>query len=360
MPLRMNLYVHFPFCVSKCAYCALHSRAGSTPAERAAYVARIAHEITARINFGRERFRTVYFGGGTPALCDLRPVFAALAGSLAEGCEFTVELHPRNASPETLAALAAGGVNRISMGVQALDDAVLSSMGRCHAAAEAEAAFRAIRAAGFANAGIDLIAGWPWGQTPSSWGQTLERALALEPDHVSVYSLIREKGTPLDRAIDAGGIPEPSDESALAAVRQADATLSSAGFRRYEISNWARPGRVCRHNCAVWRGEDYVGIGEGAHGRLGLVRTVDGAVAETLGPEGDALERAVFALRTAEGLSLRRTARLWPVLAGRMAAWRGELEFGVEQGLLIRRGEDVYVLTPRGAEVCDSVIAGLV
>ena len=386
VPGYMNLYVHFPFCRAKCAYCALHSRAGSTPEARRAYCVRLAAELATWGTVPRipgtdpekagtvPTLSTIYFGGGSPALCDLSPLFTALRkwgtdpkmlGPVPEKQgtapkmlgtvpEFTVELHPLDARPEVLEMLKKGGVNRVSMGVQSLDDDVLKAMGRLHTAAEAAAAFRAVRAAGFTNAGIDLIAGWP-GTTPDSWRSTLARATALGLDHCSVYTLIREPKTRLDLALRRGELALPSDDAALAQIDAARAALAEAGLVRYEISNYARPGCECRHNLAVWRGEDYVGLGEGAHGRRGLVRTASG-VETTVTPEEDAVERALFSLRTREGLSLDRIARLWPILVPRLHAWREKLEFFKRQGLL----QDAYRLTPRGAEVCDSILADLV
>ena len=375
----MNLYVHFPFCRAKCAYCALYSRAGSTPEARRTYCARLAAELA---TWGTDpekvgtvpTLSTIYFGGGSPALCDLSPLFAALRkwgtdpemlGTDPEMLgtdpekrgtvpEFTVELHPLDARPEVLEMLKKGGVNRISMGVQSLDDDVLKAMGRLHTAAEAEAAFRAVRGAGFANAGIDLIAGWP-GMTAESWHNTLARATALGLDHCSVYTLIREPKTRLDLALRRGELALPSDDAALAQIDAARAALAEAGLARYEISNYARPGFECRHNLAVWRGEDYIGLGDGAYGRCGLVRTASG-VETTVTPEVDAVERALFSLRTCEGLSLDRVARLWPILAPRFPVWREKLDFFKRQGLL----QDAYRLTPRGAEVCDSILAELI
>ena len=386
VPGYMNLYVHFPFCRAKCAYCALHSRAGSTPEARRAYCVRLAAELATWGTVPRipgtdpekagtvPTLSTIYFGGGSPALCDLSPLFTALRkwgtdpkmlGPVPEKQgtapkmlgtvpEFTVELHPLDARPEVLEMLKKGGVNRVSMGVQSLDDDVLKAMGRLHTAAEAAAAFRAVRAAGFTNAGIDLIAGWP-GTTPDSWRSTLARATALGLDHCSVYTLIREPKTRLDLALRRGELALPSDDAALAQIDAARTALAEAGLVRYEISNYARPGCECRHNLAVWRGEDYVGLGEGAHGRRGLVRTASG-VETTVTPEEDAVERALFSLRTREGLSLDRIARLWPNLAPRLPAWREKLEFFKRQGLL----QDAYRLTSRGAEVCDSILADLV
>ena len=346
----MNLYAHFPFCRAKCAYCALRSRAGSTPEARRAYCARLAEQLTALGPVAQ--VSTVYFGGGSPALCDLTPVFEAL-GSWGTVPEFTVELHPLDARSDVLEMLSRGGVNRISIGVQSFDDDVLKAMGRLHTAAEAEAAFRAVRAAGFANVGIDLIAGWP-GTCAESWRDTLARATALGLDHCSVYTLIREPRTRLDLALRRGELALPSDDVALGQIDVARAALAEAGLARYEISNYARPGFACRHNLAVWRGEDYIGIGDGAHGRRGLVRTESGAET-TVSPEEDAVERTLFSLRTSEGLSLERVARLWPVLAPRLPAWRETLEFFKRQGLL----QDAYRLTARGAEVCDSILADL-
>ena len=346
----MNLYAHFPFCRAKCAYCALRSRAGSTPEARRAYCARLAEQLTALGPVAQ--VSTVYFGGGSPALCDLTPVFEAL-GSWGTVPEFTVELHPLDARSDVLEMLSRGGVNRISIGVQSFDDDVLKAMGRLHTAAEAEAAFRAVRAAGFANVGIDLIAGWP-GTCAESWRDTLARATALGLDHCSVYTLIREPRTRLDLALRRGELALPSDDVALGQIDVARAALAEAGLARYEISNYARPGFACRHNLAVWRGEDYIGIGDGAHGRRGLVRTESGAET-TVSPEEDAVERALFSLRTSEGLSLERVARLWPVLAPRLPAWRETLEFFKRQGLL----QDASRLTARGAEVCDSILADL-
>ena len=375
----MNLYVHFPFCRAKCAYCALHSRAGSTPEARRAYCARLAAQLAAMgtdpENLGTDpekmgpvpKISTIYFGGGSPALCDLTPIFQTLhelgtdpekmgpvPKEMGSVPEFTVELHPLDVQPEVLEMLKNGGVNRISMGVQSFDDDVLKAMGRLHTAADAEAAFRAVRAAGFTNAGIDLIAGWP-GTTAESWRTTLARATALGLDHCSVYTLIHEPKTRLDLELRRGGLSLPSDDTALAQIDAARTSLAEAGLVRYEISNYARPGFECRHNLAVWRGEDYIGLGEGAHGRCGFVRTASGT--ETMvTPEEDAVERAIFSLRTREGLSLDRIARIWPILAPRLPAWREKLDFFKRQGLL----RDSYRLTLRGAEVCDSILADLV
>lgn len=353
-----NLYVHFPFCRRKCAYCALKSRAGVSAEVRSAYVARLAAEIRAK---PAVKWDTVYFGGGTPALCDLRPLLDVLRDVLAPDAEFTVELHPSDVTSALLDMLAAGGVNRISLGVQSFDDAMLVQMGRGHTSAEAVDAFESIKRV-FPNSGFDLIAGYP--APPDAvplrtWlPPILER---LCPAHVSVYSLIREPGTLLDRDVRRGKVALPGDDAALDEVAAAERILAEAGLERYEISNYAKPGMECRHNCAVWRGEDYRGLGDGASGREGFVRTIgEGDVysCETLSPLADAVERELLALRTRWGFDPDAAIRRHPVLAQYRAGWMCELAFDESQGLVVRR-DGAYVLTPRGREVCDAVTEGL-
>lgn len=355
----MNLYVHFPFCAAKCAYCALHSRAGAGIEERARYVREVAREIRGLEAGGGEH--TVYFGGGSPGSCDLREAAEAVRERLGAVAEFTVELHPGDVTGRLLEDLAERGVNRISLGVQSFSDRALGEMRRRHDAAGAEAAFRAVKAAGFANAGMDLIAGWR-GVGAAEWRDTVERAIALEPAHVSVYSLIREEGTVLDAQIRAGKAPEPDEEAGLEQVREAEAMLAAAGLERYEVSNYARRGMECRHNSAVWAGEDYVGLGEGASGRRGRVRTTGERGGgyreeEVAGEEADALERVVFRLRTRAGLDLERAAAEHPCLAERLKASAGRLDALAAAGVLERGPRGEYRPTSRGWEVADAVMA---
>ena len=383
-----NLYVHFPFCRRKCSYCALHSRAGASEARRRDYVNGLVQTLRTG-DLRPETWRTIYFGGGSPALCDLRPLFDALrprlsarpapsAEHLAPSTEFTVELHPLDVNAELLKTLKAGGVNRISMGVQSLDDAVLADMGRGYTFAEAERAFALVKEH-FDNAGIDLIVGYPGESaalTPrharlAKWGLR----------HCSVYSLILEEKSILGRRLQsaaAGGNCEltqalPSDDETMNRLALVARLLGDLGLERYEISNYAQPGYECRHNLAVWRGEDYIGLGEGAHGRVGLFRTQNcldlssvsrlssspkssvsrlssslAPVVETVSPESDAKERRLFRLRTREGLD-----------TSGYPAWPPALEKFVAEGLLTKEGA-VYRLTDRGMEVCDSILAEVV
>lgn len=338
-----NLYVHFPFCRQKCAYCALYSRPGADAVMRANYVRRLVDEVRAQTEL---RPATVYFGGGTPALCDLSPLGAALRPLGDKMVEFTVELHPLDVTEAKLAELAAVGVNRISMGVESLDDATLSSMGRGYTIAEAERAFALVKRF-FDNAGIDLIVGYP-GDPCSGWSRLKDWGLR----HCSVYALQNERGLK--------GVP--TDDWMLDQVAEAERCLGELGLERYEISNYAVPGFECRHNLAVWRGEDYLGLGEGACGRVGLRRTRGlrtGYSETTVTSEEDFKERTIFRLRTCEGFDFAAYCSRLHANASRSAdALQAVLSRHVAAGLL-KRKDQVYFLTSRGREVCDSILLDL-
>lgn len=326
------------------------SRAGVSETARADYVRRLSSAFLSV----RPAFRTIYFGGGSPALCDLRPLFEALAPCIGSETEFTVELHPLDVTEELLQTLKAGGVNRISMGVQSLDDAILADMGRGYALMEAERSFQLVKRY-FDNAGIDLIVGYP-GETAA----LLPRHARLAKwglRHCSVYSLIVEEKSILAHRLKnaaAGTMARPDDETTMNRLAVVSRFLAGLGLERYEISNYAVPGYECRHNLAVWRGEDYLGLGEGACGRVGLRRTRDAMTLvptdadEVLSPARDRVERAIFRLRTREGIETAAFPK-----------WRGVLDGFVREGLLTGEGT-VYRLTERGGEVCDSILAELV
>ena len=356
-----NLYVHFPFCRRKCSYCALYSRAGVSSSDRDAYVRRLAAELgeLTRGGAGRPRLgtlKTVYFGGGSPALCDLRLLSDALRPHLDGNTEFTVELHPLDVTDVTLQMLADLGVNRISMGVQSLDDDVLADMGRGYAVDAAERAFARIRRR-LDRAGIDRIVGYPPPYADRPAGRLdagLSRLKNWGLRHCSVYSLMLEENTRLWRQYGPDA-PQtrrlPSDDETLDALGEVAAFLAELGLRRYEISNYAVPGFECRHNLAVWRGEDYLGLGDGASGRLGRKRTsVENGVCvvQEVDSLTDRKERALFLLRTRDGLD-----------ATGFPEWGQALEKFVNEGLLTRNG-DTYLLTDRGMEVCDSILVELV
>ena len=355
--MAVNLYVHFPFCRQKCSYCALYSRAGVSQSDRDAYVRRLAREIGSLGSIGSlgadanstlsdpnsalidSKLKTIYFGGGSPALCDLSVLAPALRPLCGERTEFTVELHPLDVTEAKLQELVALGVNRISMGVQSLDDKTLAAMGRGYTLDEAERAFALVRRH-FDNAGIDLIVGYPGdevevGGRARQWN--LRRLVDWGLKHCSVYSLQNERGLK--------GVPD--DDWTLDRLRHIAICLGKMGLERYEISNYAVPGYECRHNLAVWRGEDYIGLGDGAFGRIGLKRTKFGKE-ETVSAEFDEKERRLFRLRTREGLD-----------ASNHPEWGQTLAEACKNGLLVKEG-DIYRLTERGTEVCDSILAELV
>lgn len=349
----MNLYVHFPFCRRKCTYCALHSHAGSTVAERAGYVRQLCAAIP------RRHYRTVYFGGGSPALCPFEPLLEHLSGD-----EFTVEIHPLDVDRERLLRWRDGGVNRISMGVQALDDATLKSMGRGYTIDTARRAFATVREI-FDNAGIDLIAGYPAraGETPRKTAPAIAQLADWGLSHCSVYSLIREREAALAKitARNPSAWCYPGDDETADEILQIAQGLAAIGLQRYEISNYALPGRECRHNLSVWRGEDYLGMGDGAHGRIGRLRTVNWwgetppppgcrpARSETVSDDFDRRERALFALRTREG-----------IVADAFPEWRKILERFAREGSVRPAPGGRFTLTERGTEICDSLLAELV
>jgi len=349
-----NLYVHFPFCRRKCTYCALHSRAGSTPEARADYVSRMADAVARtfpKASSG-QKLSTIYFGGGSPALCNLVPLLDALRPLRAADCEFTVELHPLDVTSDLLKTLKNGGVNRISMGVQSLDDGILAHMGRGYGFYDAERAFGLVREH-FDNAGIDLIVGYP-GETAALTPRHA-RLAKWGLRHCSVYSLILEDRSALGARIRSGQAKQediPSDDVVMNRLSTVARFMDDIGLKRYEISNYAVPGFECRHNLATWRGEDYVGLGDGAHGRIGLERKRNHGgerpESETVSEESDRKERRIFRLRTRLGLD-----------AADEPEWRKALDKFASQGLVEKSGT-LYRLTERGTEVCDTILADLV
>jgi oxygen-independent coproporphyrinogen-3 oxidase len=270
-PPGFGLYVHWPFCLSKCPYCDFNSRPMGMVDHRrwqAAYLAELAWFA------GRAAGRTltsIYFGGGTPSLMDpatVAAVIAAAAGhwTFAPDIEITLEANPSTAESGRFRDFCAAGIDRLSIGVQALDDQALAFLGRRHSAAEAVAALE-LAAGIFPRFSFDLIAARP-GQTAAAWAAELSRALALAGDHLSIYQLTVEDGTAFAPALARGDFALPDDDSAARLYDLTQELCGRAGLPAYEVSNHARPGGESRHNLTYWRGGDYAGIGPGAHGRL--------------------------------------------------------------------------------------------
>jgi oxygen-independent coproporphyrinogen-3 oxidase len=273
-PVR-GIYVHVPFCVRKCSYCDFYSVTASGAATKE-FCDLIVEEMDLfRQNFPEDAAAaadTVYFGGGTPTV--LAP--EALCGLLAAirnrfpvepGAEITAEANPGTITREEFRALREGGFTRISIGVQSFTPSTLRTLGRIHGVEDVRKTYRDGRSAGFDDLGIDLIFGIP-GQEIKGWKADLERAVTLVPSHVSAYALAPEPGTPIHAAIGRGELQSPSDDEMAKMYRAVRRVMENAGYRQYEISNFARPGRESRHNRKYWKREGYTGFGPSAHGLL--------------------------------------------------------------------------------------------
>jgi oxygen-independent coproporphyrinogen III oxidase len=275
-----SLYIHFPFCTSRCAYCDFFSTAGCE--DRIPYYwDSIRRELEMVGETGdRPELVTIYFGGGTPSLArssDIARTMDSLRSSyrLPADAEVTLEANPGTVQESSLADFRAAGVNRISLGIQSADDRELRMMGRPHSWEDAAGTVADARLAGFDNVSLDLIFGLP-GQNISVWRRSLEQILALDPEHVSLYALTLDRGTRIACAVQRGELPAPDDDLTADMYRLAEEVLAAAGYRHYEISNWAKdtalperrefPFFASRHNLQYWLNLPYLGIGAGAHG----------------------------------------------------------------------------------------------
>jgi oxygen-independent coproporphyrinogen III oxidase len=268
-----GLYIHFPYCVSICSYCDFDRQATGFGA-----ITRYLDAVRAEIALQRRRrIHSIFFGGGTPSLIESAQVESLLATArkhfdVETSCEITLEANPGECTAEHLRAIREAGVNRLSIGVQSLDDDTLARLSRRHSAADAREAVRAARAAGFDNLNLDFMLGLA-GMTVDSWRETLEAALELRPDHLSCYILTVDERVPMGRDVARGRIHLPDDDQIADQYDLTGRMLGAAGFEQYEVSNWALPGRASRHNLTYWRDEPYVGVGAGAAGWLGGLRT---------------------------------------------------------------------------------------
>jgi putative oxygen-independent coproporphyrinogen III oxidase len=316
-----GVYVHIPFCSTRCHYCDFNTYEGQDGLH-AAYVDALVKDI--------ERFvgpapaaTSVFFGGGTPTLLDAPALARILAAvkvrfGIASGAEVTVEANPETADEIHLAALLNAGFNRLSVGIQSLAPDVLAGLGRTHSAPRALSALAAARRAGFEDLNADLIYGSPW-ERPEDWTASLDGVIEARPDHVSAYALTVEDGTPLHTLVATGRVPDVDPDVQAERHALADEILATAGYARYEVSNWAQPGRASRHNVLYWSAGDYSGFGAGAHGHIAGRRswalrlprdfiaavdagrsTEDGA--EALASDARAGEALMLGLRLASGI----------------------------------------------------------
>ena len=344
-----GVYVHWPFCASKCPYCDFNSHVRFGAVDQPRYVAAFAREIAHMAALAPGRTVTsIFVGGGTPSLMKPETVGAILdsiaaAWRVVPGAEITLEANPSSVEAERFAGYRAAGVNRVSLGVQALNDADLKALGRLHSVAEARRAID-IAARTFDRYSFDLIYARP-GQTPEAWRAELSEALAMVRDHLSLYQLTIEEGTPFFGLHRAGKLIVPDPELADALFEITQEATEAAGIPAYEISNHARPGAESRHNLTYWRYGEYAGIGPGAHGRLvvdgtrralvterrpeGWLEAVEahgtGLAEDTLlTPAEEADELLLMGLRLAEGVDLDRLAAIGGVAPSAAAIRRLE------------------------------------
>jgi oxygen-independent coproporphyrinogen-3 oxidase len=357
--VAFGVYVHVPFCARRCDYCDF-----ATWTDRAhladEYVAACVTDLARRRAAGMPAATSVFFGGGTPSRLEAGQLARVLdAIERAPGAEVTVECNPDDVDARLLATYARAGVNRLSLGVQSMAPHVLAALGRTHDPANVRRAVALARDAGFERLNVDLIYGTP-GESVDDWRASLEGAIELGVEHVSAYALTVEPATPLGRAVAAGLRPAPDDDLQADMYVVADEVLGGAGCEWYEISNWSRPGEVCRHNLLYWTAGDYAGIGCAAHGhtagrRWWNVRTPERYVdaidrgespeagAEELEPRRAAEEAFALALRTRAGAPAPAPEVVAPL---------------VDAGLLELRGARA-VLTRRGRLLAGDVTARL-
>jgi len=375
-PTPLALYVHWPFCVSKCPYCDFNSHVRESVDQaqwRDALLADLAQE--AALLPGR-RLGSIFFGGGTPSLMPPATVAAiidaaARAWAFEDGIEITLEANPSSVEAARFADIAAAGVNRVSLGLQALDDEALRFLGRAHGVDEGLAALQTAQAA-FDRVSFDLIYARP-GQSLEAWEAELRRALRFGTEHLSLYQLTIEPGTRFATLAAKGQLTIPDADTGADLFEMTRAITAAAGLPAYEISNHARPGAESRHNLTYWRYGDYAGVGPGAHGRRGGLATLRHKKPENwlsaldrnghgiereepLAPEDRGIEALLMGLRLCEGVDLERIA----ALAGGVAPVNlATLDLLVRQGLAERDGSRLRV-TEAGMPVLEAILRELV
>lgn len=370
-----GIYIHIPFCLKKCNYCAFLSGT-STEAERETYVEALLREIRLR---KREvsLADTLYFGGGTPSLLTAEQIRRIIEGvkesfDLTSDAEITLEANPATLTREKLEGYRAAGVNRLSMGVQSMDDRRLQYLGRIHTAEDAVKEFRMARATGFDNINLDLIFAVP-GTHLSDVMEDLQEVTALQPEHISFYSLQLEEGTPFFRKFEEGSLTEVPDDEDREMYHQGCRFLASQGYEHYEISNFAKPGRASRHNSKYWSMTEYVGLGLGASSYVNHCRMENlsdmkeylEAVRSGQKPfetmysnsERDDVAEAVFTgLRRREGIQFRDILGSQEEFFRYYAEEKGEI-LGFCEGGYLEVTDDGMRLTEKGIDISNRIMA---
>lgn len=370
-----GIYIHIPFCKTRCIYCDFYSTTRSELKER--YIHALCHELETRRQYLQgEPIETIYFGGGTPSQLsgeDFQQVFDTIEKTYSMGQvqEITLEANPDDLTPQYVQTLANLPFNRISMGLQTFDEATLRLLNRRHTAAQAITAIERCREAGFRNISIDLIYGLP-GETAERWEHDLAQAIALNPEHISAYHLIYEEGTPIYKMLQQHRVCEVDEESSVHFFSNLIDRLTAAGYEHYEISNFCRPGYHSRHNTSYWQGIPYLGCGPSAHSFnrrerewniASLNKYLNGIESGERAYETEILdtttrynERIITSIRTSQGLSLTKLkeefgTELWQYCLNMAAS-------SIKNGMLEER-EGNLRLTREGIFISDSIMSDL-
>jgi oxygen-independent coproporphyrinogen III oxidase len=376
MERERAVYIHIPFCISKCHYCDFNSYPGMREMFDS-YTDALRTEIGTAAD--REtQAATLYIGGGTPTVMSDQQIYsmveaARIALSLPDSAETTIEANPATVEQGKLEGLMTAGVNRISFGVQSFDDELLKQIGRRHTAEEARQAVIDARLVGFGNISLDLIYALPT-QTLAGWRDTLRQAVNLGPEHISLYELTIEQGTPFADLLAQGELPLPGEELQIEMYAAAETMLEAAGYERYEISSFAMPGFRSQHNQFYWRNQEYWGFGAGAvsyiDGRrtknvsgpndyIRMIEETGSAIesSEELSPEARLGETMMLGLRMVEGVDCEDLRQRFGVDVRR--AYKSELDRLTGQGLLETCGSHIR-LTHRGTLLANEVMAEFV
>lgn len=370
-----GIYIHIPFCKTRCIYCDFYSTTHSELKER--YIHALCRELEIRRQYLQgEPIETIYFGGGTPSQLsgeDFQQVFDTIEKTygMKQVQEITLEANPDDLTPQYVQTLAKLPFNRISMGLQTFDEATLRLLNRRHTAAQAITAIERCREAGFRNISIDLIYGLP-GETAERWEHDLTQAIALNPEHISAYHLIYEEGTPIYKMLQQHRVSEVDEESSVYFFSSLIDRLTTAGYEHYEISNFCRPGYHSRHNTSYWQGIPYLGCGPSAHSFnrrerewniASLNKYLQGIESGERACETEILDTTtryneciITSIRTSQGLSLTKLkeefgTELWQYCLN-MAA------HSIKNGMLKERGDNLR-LTRKGIFISDSIMSDL-
>jgi len=371
-----GIYIHIPFCQSKCGYCDFYSI--TDPSLRGEFISSLLEEIrlAGQHYISGQSFDTIYFGGGTPSLLTQHELDRILSGlfktfSIARNCEITLEANPVSTELQNLCYFRSLGVNRLSLGVQSFSEGELLLLGRLHTSEEAVSAIQASRDAGFENISIDLIYSLP-GQQISEWEETLKKAVMLHPEHISAYNLSIEEGTPFHRLLLNGAIKKNKEEDELIFFEQTVSILKDGGYQAYEISNYAvSPSRYSRHNCKYWDHTDYIGLGPSAHTfwdnmRHANVSSVSGYIrqlsksvlprdkSETIDTKTMEFESILLSLRTYAGLDI---ALFYDRFGIDFLKKYGKLAEKLIDAGFAGMDNRYFKLTGRGMAISDTIIA---